>query len=85
MIGGRHNGFGSGAVYVFNSPLGGTYYNTDADVSLTGDPSINENLGQKIIGVGDLDGNGLSELTVTTDVDSQGNAVKVYTLFNLVD
>ena len=85
VIGGRHNGFGSGAVYIFNSPLGGTYYNTDADVSLTGDPSINENLGKKIIGVGDLDGNGLSELSVTTDVDNQGNAVKVYTLFNLVD
>ena len=85
VIGGRHDGFGSGAVYIFNSPLGGSYLNSDADVTFTGDPSINENLGQKVFGVGDLDGNGLAELSVTTAVDNQGNPAKVYTLFNLMD
>ena len=40
-------------------------------------------LGKKF-GVGDLDGNGLAELSVTTFVDNQGNPAKVY-LFNLMD
>ncbi|HND00185.1 MAG TPA: hypothetical protein PKW90_28915, partial [Myxococcota bacterium] len=61
----------AGAVYVFGYRSSGTYLATTCDWSIYGE-SVDDNLGRRPLTFGDVDGNGVADLLVSSNSDDGG-------------